>query len=565
MGSATQNRLVHRMNFVLAALISAGFGLNAWAQYPAQGDGRLFDANPSLTEGRYNSAIRPVSPLQLGNRAATGNLGGSLSLHSFAPIGDPTAFEASLGSSTLSNFLRDSVSTADAYRSLPSLGGAAYFDPSQTAPTGAFLQGTGGYRDSIPQIGGFRREPIESALPFGGRLDFRIREQNPNARRPSFLDSPTTSTDATIFGLQSQEGIPGEVSFRLPEADAGRPGEDGGDLSQDSPAYAADSPWAPLDLRLTGPSVEPLDFSMSVSGTRSLANRMPSLDEQGGALGDIFAALPDSDTGAPQIDDALLPGGDVFNDMRMALELKDNPQAEWFTDMQRAINDDAVAAEELTNQVAEQAAEFVRTVLDAPLRTFVGKAANPVNDALLEAESLMEMGAYQDAAGYFERARQIDPTNPLPLIGKGHAALATGDYQSAALHLMRGFERFPDLTRFKIDLKSMLGGGEIVDIRRADLMRLLEAGDDPRLQFLLGYLEVFSGKRESGLAHLHEAAERAEFGSFLKRFGDMIEGDKPLPPPRLPDSSPRATMPDANADQDTASGAEASDSAGVEP
>ncbi|RMF83469.1 MAG: hypothetical protein D6744_04600, partial [Planctomycetota bacterium] len=330
-----------------AVCLAATLATTAFAQYPVQNDGRLLDANPSLTSGRYNGAIRPVSPLQLGNRAATGNLGGSFSLRSFSPIGDPTAFRATLGSSTLSNFLRDSVSTADAYRPLPGLGGAAYYDPALTAPTGAFLQGTGSYRDAIPRIESFRRDPLASRLPFGGRLDFRIREQDPDARPPSYFDSAPSAADASIFGLPATK-LPGEVSFRLPDPTA--PSDDeASDLMADSSHLPPDSPWAPIDLRLTGPSVEPLDFSKP-SGTRALAERMPTLGEAGGALSDIFSAPP-TDDDLPEVDAALLPGGDKFNDIQMALELRDNPQAEWFIDMQQALAGDAVATEQLSDQV----------------------------------------------------------------------------------------------------------------------------------------------------------------------------------------------------------------------
>ncbi|RMF79036.1 MAG: hypothetical protein D6744_09495, partial [Planctomycetota bacterium] len=149
--------------------------------------------------------------------------------------------------------------------------------------------------------------------------------------------------------------------------------------------------------------------------------------------------------------------------------------------------------------------------------------------------------------------------------GKGHAALASGDYQSAAVYLLRGFERFPALTRFKIDLESLLGGGEIVDIRRADLMRLLQANDDPRLRFLLGYLEVYGGHRESGLEHLRAAADGAPFGSILRRFADMVAGEEPPPPPSLPATPPRETIPATGDGAPDAAGRPETRPAGVEP
>ena len=59
--------------------------------------GRVLDVNPQLGAGGYNYT-RPMSPLTVGNLAASGIAGGGLSLRSFSPIGDPTAFRAPLGS-----------------------------------------------------------------------------------------------------------------------------------------------------------------------------------------------------------------------------------------------------------------------------------------------------------------------------------------------------------------------------------------------------------------------------------------------------------------------------------
>jgi len=238
----------------------------------------------------------------------------------------------------------------------------------------------------------------------------------------------------------------------------------------------------------------------------------------------------------------MLPGNDVFTDMQLALTLQRNPAAEWFTDMQAAVRQGAAATPELQEFADAQAEEFVGQVMDQPIRTFVGRGASALNDELLKAEALLDIGQYYDAAARYEIAHVVDPLNPLPLIGKGHALLAAGEYLSAAVFLTRGLERFPELVRFSVDLESLIGSGEIIDIRRADIMRRLAGREDPRLRFLLGYLEYHTGDRESGLKHLEKAAAEAEFGSIIRRYPAMLRGGA-LPAPKLPFSVPTQSGP----------------------
>ncbi|MCP5116383.1 MAG: hypothetical protein GY953_36600, partial [bacterium] len=149
---------------------------------------------------------------------------------------------------------------------------------------------------------------------------------------------------------------------------------------------------------------------------------------------------------------------------------------------------------------------------------------------MLKAESLLEIGQFFEASQRFEEARLLHPANPLPWLGKGHALLAAGDYRSAAAALVQALEREPNLTRFQIDLESMLGGGETVDIRRADIMRILERREDPTLRFLLGYLEYHSGSTESGMNNLRKAATqpgKGGFGSVISAYPTLLERAAP--------------------------------------
>src|SRR5262249_55607353 len=106
----------------------------ASAQTPVNNSGRLLDANPAVGGLRINS-FQPGSNFIGGNPYATGNVRGGMALRSFSPISDPNAFRGSLGSSSLSNFLRDSVSVGDIYSQSNTLGPTPFYDPASIVPT----------------------------------------------------------------------------------------------------------------------------------------------------------------------------------------------------------------------------------------------------------------------------------------------------------------------------------------------------------------------------------------------------------------------------------------------
>jgi hypothetical protein len=237
-------------------------------------------------------------------------------------------------------------------------------------------------------------------------------------------------------------------------------------------------------------------------------------------------------------DPSILPRYDVFNDIRMALALEEQPHAPWFEKLMGAAERRPDLKNEPVETSPDEAEQYLTSLLNNPLSSFVGRGATSVNDELLKAESLMDIGHYYEAAERYEKAHVLDPANPLPLIGKGHALLAAGDYRSAAGTLLRGLERFPDLAHVPLDLTDLLGGGEIVDIRRADLMDRLAQRERPELRFLLGYLEYHTGSRESGLENLRKAAQDPEATYFITRYPALLTGSGSAAPAEPAEGSP---------------------------
>jgi hypothetical protein len=168
--------------------------------------------------------------------------------------------------------------------------------------------------------------------------------------------------------------------------------------------------------------------------------------------------------------------------------------------------------------------------LEDPITTFAGKFKNELNQAITTAEISLQNGKFYQAARQFEIASTIDPRNPLPLLGMGHALVAAGDYASGTRSILRGIERFPQIAAFRMDLPAIVGNQDIFDRRRADLTTKLERQDDPELRFLLGYLELYSGLSAEGFRDLELAAAKSAPESTIAKFYKVTSGKDPLPP-----------------------------------
>jgi hypothetical protein len=575
-------RASRRLRLWCVAAIGATSVL-ASAQIQIPQDGRLFDASPQLGGSRFN-APRPQSPLLLGNSVATGNVRSGLSFRGYEPIRDPTAFLTTIPSGSLSNFSRDSVSAADATGLYPLIG-APWYSPSYTAPTRGFLSGQFLPRTPTPTL---RLEPARDVGLVGtvhptlgpvappevqatrelltsqitgmvpGELTSSIfglprrtietptREVvTPPAPQPGVTESQASISQTGInWRPPSLQEVPGSrppLGTPLDLVRSGKvqrfPVEEPLNQPQALPETpeTPTEPQSPLDL---GPALpEPEQSSSGLTfGTGALAARYgeTSTLRPGAAQGRVASLTP---AATPLRDASVLPGYDVFTDMQLALALTGNPNADWFAQMQRAIREDPNTAVMLRERADIDAKQFVQQMLGSPIQTFHGRGQSPKNNEMLRAESLMEIGHYFEASRRYEMAHRTDPLDPLPLIGKGNALLAAGEYMTAVLALQQGFERYPELSQFNLDLPKLLGGREIIDIRRADLMHMLETRDNPQLRFLLGYLEYYAGDaklRESGLQNLDRAAQLDTSGSLISRMPAILRHEGTMPPPKLP-------------------------------
>lgn len=475
---------------------------------PPPGAAPRFDASARF--GWNANFTRPASTLLGSNLYASGNIRGGLSLQSVSPIGDPTAFRGSLGSAGLSDFIRDSVSPAD----IQSGRGfydprAAYFDPARTAPTAGFLSGADSIRIGRTDVGGSR-------TPQPGSLNYPL--STPLQHTPAIPDYGPTSAlgrASSIFGVRA-DSPPGRTPVHFPRGAPWTP-----DLIPSDPLTPTIFPRDPLQqagsrgpLPLEAPPVDSLEALLRGDAGSVLRGQGPAATDAAGEAAGVSRAADLNE----------MVNRDLYRAMRRANEISPLPGAAPRSPT-RAMQDSAADQQQL--------ADAARRILESPIRTLSGAAGQPAGDALAEAEGLLHAGRFYDAAQRFEQAIQLDQENPLPRLGAAHAMLGAGDYLSAGIYLLSGFERFHEITRFQVDLNALMGGGEVVDMRRADLARLLEQNEDARLRFLLAYVELYSGNQEFGLQNLERAAANAAPGSSIRRFRDAyMQTLTPAAPPK---------------------------------
>lgn len=551
------------MGRVSAALVVSWSAVVCSAQYQVQQDGRLLDANNQLYGGRFNSSVnRPTTPLLSGNLILSGDTRRATYFRGVSPIPGQNAFRASLGTTSLFNFRRDSISVADVTAPPISLAPTPYYDPSRTVPTQDLLRQYPNVQ--LPnRMWGVRSDQQSDNEPLDLRIDSRIDYSRRSMNEVGPLRAgPSAQLRSSIFG--AAEPAADRPLFRTPAEELAQQITDAnrgfGDVSRldrvrrhrDEAGAAADALGrqqplgTPLDLILHN---RPTPLGTPAGGRDVLADPLDEASLRDVPLGPLPAADEPIQPGAavpdrvvtgttsvpPRITDpSVLPGYDVFNDMQLALALSRNPGAAWYEEMQTAIQSDPTLADEFYEQASQQSQSFLERMFAAPIKTFAGGGEAMINSEMLKAESLLEIGHYYEAADRYEIAERLDPTNPLPQLGRGHALLAAGDYLTAAVSLIRGLERFPEITRFDIDLHAFFGDGEVIDIRRADIMERLERREDPRLRFLLGYLEYHTGDRDRGLRNLEQAAREDYTGSIISWYPSLLRGEGTMPAPKLP-------------------------------
>ncbi len=549
--------MVHKQVF-----LTAGLGVLAAVSLPLAGQvhqiqgGNVLDASNRVGSGGLNPAARPYD-FGAANRVVTGNVTGGRSFRGFSPVQDSSSYflgQPSYGSATplgssaagrygssflpsdrLSNFMRDSYSVGDIYQGRGGVAGGGvmpYYSPSRTVTnTGAVLSGSN--RPGSSQVlnpyagpgatGTQLRNPLASAtglsgdgstlavptrlirantgLPVAGQVNDRVL-QNPlfagafrevsvsdlarlAQQDPELAKRLNLPPTAQPFTRQSDLAEPIDLRTRTFEAedtrldtrqylDRDQTQQQGSSLDRVLERAAADGELDSYLLRRPGGSSDP---PPSGSLVRPIQGSDSTATGPLAGAGHLFARMREMSGFGPQAGGMPLPGAPGqpggFQPGRIPHDVTD---------------------EDLGLP---------------PLQSFVGTEQSVLNRYLGSAEQALRTGEYYRAAALYRLATTIEPTNPLPYLGRSMALLAAGDYITSVTDLFAAIQLYDALGLFDLDLRSFIADLTVLDRRRADLEARLEVHEDYRLRFLLGYAEYCSGLDEVGLANLDKALRAA--------------------------------------------------------
>lgn len=564
------------------------------------GTGRALDRNPGLGTGGFN---QPASTFDYGMRSnsiVTGNITGLARFHGSTPVLQNNQFRAGLPSAGLSGFLARSVSAEDVLtnrvstptyymdtqRTMPDLGyiqrglttpGSSTLISPYTRPVYAQTPDTRQKLPDLPlatdhrlQIGGpssgfgvYQQEtvPVPKGDPLTAVISpFSLATSSSIFGMPSPPPSAMADTSDTARWLETRRASSlsredqASANGKASEDETGWPRSDG----VPTRAEAIDDGLHP------GPGVVSPGQAETAFGVyqRQIGGRTAE-----GTPPSVAVGAEQTTPAAPGQRPRDL-GQDLFTDMCRAIQAAEQlgvqdfrfqpvaPTGRQPTEEARPGKAGAEPSEggraEVLRRAAESgrrsdralaelatAAKWAKDLLDDPVTSFVGKFASKFNDCMAKAEEALKAGQFYRAAQHYELAHTIDPRNPLPLLGRGHALLAAGDYMTAAASLQRGLQRFPQIAAFRLDLLGLVGQRDVFDVRRADLERRLATSEQYELRFLLGYVELYSGLPELGLRDLERAAELAPEGSVIAVFPDLLRGRRSL----LPAAAKRQPMP----------------------
>ena len=516
--------LLRKMLTVLPLLAPLCLAPACLAQVYASQDGHYLDANPRYGSFGLNPNARldPLVP-RLGNMMVTGNVTGGASFRGLVPYQSPGEFSGTLGSTSLSNFQRDSFSigavasprpynpfvrggfVAPSVQSRPPGGATLHsFTPyvstsrATTTTQGGTIVGTSQlYQTSRPQAG---PPPATS---------WASNQVNPLAVRPLgqslySLRYPGGGLDADRFAATLP---PGEV-FTPPGWQETLPDGRSPQVAPYDPFLRepAPEPLQPKDLRVqplepdqleqgrSDPSGQDLPSQQAGQRVGTPGDQRPAsvleefqaqLDGQAGLEGlarqEALRPPQDADLSPRQISPGQTPPGVTARAGLAALPSADAPPADAASLTLRPV----VTREAFEQRSRQQYARHMR-----------------------QGEQLLKQGEYYQAVNAFDNARMYQPNRGDSYLAKGMALFAAGEFMSAGFFVNRGLLIEPALaTQWTVSGLSI--DPERVQQQMAELQRWYGETKRPELLFLQGFIQYVGGQLDEAQATLHQVAQAA--------------------------------------------------------
>ena len=415
--------------------------LNACLTVPATGQtyasqrGHVLDANNRVGSLGWNTTQRldPLSRrVELG---VTGNLRYGANFRGLIPYTSIHEFGSSLGSSSLSDFSRDSVGVADLDNRTFGVGQfTPYVDPSR--------QLTRSVDGQVVSTSRLYQNQVRSSESVASTPD----------NRPLSLQSP----------LNRSVGSP-DFRLSLPDADW--------DRRFDFQADSKDPAYPNLALPRN-----PIDIEMPA---QLLLEDQTQTQEQDNSE-------PTEAVATEQLPVSFYQR--ISEQLEVAAELDLTGQAEGIDSEPKG-----PARSDIRSNAVRRAPSAQD---DAMTRALALQNEAAGRGYVHEGERLLREGAFYRAAGAFDLAAIYRPDDAALDLARCHAYFGSGDFLSSAHFLGRALMRDARLAAAKVDFRELLTNQEQLQLRLDDLNNWISRTNDENLRFIKSYVQLQLGSKD---------------------------------------------------------------------
>jgi len=437
-------------------------------QFYASQEGRLLDANNRVGSFGLNTSARLDTLVPRANLYITGNVSGGMGFQGMVPYSSPQEFQGALGSSTLSNFRRDSVGVGQ-------LGGGMnqpqpYLDYSRstTGLVGGQVVSSHQAYEAM-QFSGGSQIVRPRALGYDYNLSIRPLDRNYSAlsRRGSSV------LDVNFSNLPMGTANPWLSQF------AAGPEEQLQDLRES---------------RLKDRAINPLDLRVKVDVPTTAVDQ-PGVTEQDDTSGRLGIQAPENQQEGETGQEQAVIGG--------VEKLLEEMQQDSVDELMEP-GEDVEPGNETLSPLAGQGGGSVVSGQGAE-SGFARRARAKFAQHMQRGEKLMVEGKYYRAADAFGSAIVYDFRSGAAHLGKARALFGAGEFMSAAYFLDRALQLEPKLAAAKGDSKKLSADDAQLAKRLADLDRWQKESGNAMLLFLNGYVKLKTGEVEQARVLLNEA------------------------------------------------------------
>jgi len=495
-------------------------------QIYASQDGHLLDANPRLGSMGINPNARldALVPRVNNNLYITGNITGGSSFRGVVPYRSPLEFQGTLGSSTLSNFRRDSVGVNNLSSSIPSR--QPFVDFSRTL--------TGIRQQRVVNSYDLYQPRRVASSPFSARLDLQTNQATAirPMEQPNFslnVSQPRQFNRFKPLGATGQkpEWLEGSTADLLQGKTSGVPS---GELVQ---------PLAPGQGVLgigQGQNVQPSDLRVQtiqpLTDEQDMEPSAPSL--QPGENRELIGQTPLTEQ---ELLDALGTGGLGERNIQYVQPIVPPSVGDTEPGTSKELTSENPLQQEKPSywpQPLKPKLPYAGAVPSATSSTgtnnyqrdFEARSRRQFQINMQKGDELLQKGKYYRAADAYGSAIVYDYTSAAAHRGKAHALFGAGEYMSSAYFLYQAFTLDPKLAKTRTDLRALFADEQKIQNRLKELNDWQTRSNAAELKFLQGYVLYQIGSREPAQTLLRDALILNPKMTALRPLLDAVATEK---------------------------------------